>query len=230
MRSEVWIGCLSNFTSCTNFLYIINKYYKIRSWLREMCNWLFPVSFSIRGTNYHSPHGIPIDLLDRLLIITTSPYTEKETRQILKIRWAFFSLFFSPSLTTRVAKTELVLFWSCEEEDVELSDEAQTILTRIGMETSLRYAIHLISTAGVVCRKRKVSSEQMYRRLSLFHWWFILFQKKTLLLTVCVYVFFIVLSLGDRSPGGGHQTGVLSVSGWGQVLSVLEGVSRFFPV
>lgn len=42
---------------------------------------------------------------------------------------------------------------------MELSDEAQTILTRIGMETSLRYAIHLISTAGVVCRKRKVSSQ-----------------------------------------------------------------------
>lgn len=42
--------------------------------------------FRIRGTNYQSPHGIPIDLLDRLLIIATSPYTEKETRQILKIR------------------------------------------------------------------------------------------------------------------------------------------------
>uniref|UniRef100_A0A8D3EBT2 RuvB-like helicase n=1 Tax=Scophthalmus maximus TaxID=52904 RepID=A0A8D3EBT2_SCOMX len=40
----------------------------------------------IRGTNYQSPHGIPIDLLDRLLIIVASPYTEKETRQILKIR------------------------------------------------------------------------------------------------------------------------------------------------
>uniref|UniRef100_A0A3Q4GK31 RuvB-like helicase n=1 Tax=Neolamprologus brichardi TaxID=32507 RepID=A0A3Q4GK31_NEOBR len=40
----------------------------------------------IRGTNYQSPHGIPIDLLDRLLIIATSPYTEKETKQILKIR------------------------------------------------------------------------------------------------------------------------------------------------
>lgn len=48
-----------------------------------------PLSFhfnSIRGTNYQSPHGIPIDMLDRLLIIATTPYTEKETRQILKIR------------------------------------------------------------------------------------------------------------------------------------------------
>ena len=40
----------------------------------------------IRGTQYRSPHGIPIDLLDRLLIISTEPYTEKEIRQILDIR------------------------------------------------------------------------------------------------------------------------------------------------
>uniref|UniRef100_A0A4W3H2S1 RuvB-like helicase n=1 Tax=Callorhinchus milii TaxID=7868 RepID=A0A4W3H2S1_CALMI len=40
----------------------------------------------IRGTSYKSPHGIPIDLLDRLVIISTSPYNEKETKQILKIR------------------------------------------------------------------------------------------------------------------------------------------------
>ncbi|KAJ0004264.1 hypothetical protein NQD34_010478 [Periophthalmus magnuspinnatus] len=99
----------------------------------------------IRGTNYQSPHGIPIDLLDRLLIIATSPYNEKETRQILKIR--------------------------CEEEDVELSEEAHTVLTRIGMETSLRHAIQLISTAGLVCRKRKgteVQVEDIKRVYSLF--------------------------------------------------------------
>jgi len=28
----------------------------------------------IRGTNYLSPHGLPTDLLDRMLIITTDPY------------------------------------------------------------------------------------------------------------------------------------------------------------
>lgn len=48
----------------------------------------------------------------------------------------------------------------CEEEDVELSEEAHTVLTRIGQETSLRYAIQLISTAGLVCRKRRVSLSQ----------------------------------------------------------------------
>ena len=38
-----------------------------------------------------------------------------------------------------------------------MSEEAHTVLTRIGMETSLRYAIQLISTAGLVCRKRRVN-------------------------------------------------------------------------
>lgn len=32
----------------------------------------------IRGTNYLSPHGLPLDLLDRALIITTEPYNERE--------------------------------------------------------------------------------------------------------------------------------------------------------
>lgn len=31
----------------------------------------------IRGTNYRSPHGIPIDLLDRMVIIPTTPYQAK---------------------------------------------------------------------------------------------------------------------------------------------------------
>jgi RuvB-like protein 2 len=44
---------------------------------------------TIRGTNYKSPHGIPIDLLDRLLIIHTKPYNEVEMRHILDIRYCF---------------------------------------------------------------------------------------------------------------------------------------------
>lgn len=59
----------------------------------------------IRGTNYKSPHGIPIDLLDRLLIIPTTPYSEQDVRFILDIR--------------------------CEEEDVEMSEDARELLTKI---------------------------------------------------------------------------------------------------
>lgn len=99
----------------------------------------------IRGTNYQSPHGIPIDLLDRLLIISTSPYNEKETKQILKIR--------------------------CEEEDVDMSEDAYSVLTRIGLETSLRYSIQLITAASLVCKKRKgndVQVDDIKRVYSLF--------------------------------------------------------------
>merc|ERR1719207_116733 len=99
----------------------------------------------IRGTNYKSPHGIPIDLLDRLLIISTAPYTEKEIKHILKIR--------------------------CEEEDVEMADDALTLLTKIGIETSLRYAIQLIIASALVCTKRKgveVEVEDIKRVYTLF--------------------------------------------------------------
>ena len=37
-----------------------------------------------------------------------------------------------------------------------MAEDAITVLTRIGMETSLRYAIQLITAASLVCRKRKV--------------------------------------------------------------------------
>ena len=40
----------------------------------------------IRGTQYKSPHGLPLDLLDRLMIISTTPYSEEEMRKILTIR------------------------------------------------------------------------------------------------------------------------------------------------
>jgi RuvB-like protein 2 len=100
---------------------------------------------TIRGTNYKSPHGIPIDLLDRLLIISTQPYTEDEIRKILDIR--------------------------CQEEDVDMSEGAKHLLTKIGVETSLRYAIHLITAAALACQKRKaktVDLEDINRVYNLF--------------------------------------------------------------
>lgn len=89
----------------------------------------------IRGTNYKSPHGIPIDLLDRLLIIATQPYSEEEIRKILEIR--------------------------CQEEDVEMSEEAKALLTKIAVETSLRYSINLINSSALACLKRKAKSVEM---------------------------------------------------------------------
>ena len=99
----------------------------------------------IRGTNYKSPHGIPIDLLDRLMIISTVAYSEAEIQRILEIR--------------------------CEEEDVEMGKEAMDLLTKIGVETSLRYAIQMITVASLCAIKRKgaeVSVEDIKRVYSLF--------------------------------------------------------------
>lgn len=40
----------------------------------------------IRGTNFKSPHGLPADLLDRVLIISTKPYEPEDIKQIVEIR------------------------------------------------------------------------------------------------------------------------------------------------
>merc|ERR1711943_106852 len=40
---------------------------------------------TIRGTDIVSPHGIPVDLLDRLMIIKTAPYSLEEIMQIMSI-------------------------------------------------------------------------------------------------------------------------------------------------
>jgi RuvB-like protein 2 len=99
----------------------------------------------IRGTDYKSPHGIPIDLLDRLMIIPTTPYSDSEILKILEIR--------------------------CEEEDVEMTKDAIDLLTKIGVETSLRYAIQMITISSLCCKKRKgtiVDIEDIKRVYSLF--------------------------------------------------------------
>jgi len=80
----------------------------------------------IRGTDIEAPHGIPLDLLDRLLIIRTRPYTEDEIREIIKIR--------------------------AREEKVKLSEEALQYLTQLGMKYSLRYAVQLLTPAQEVAK------------------------------------------------------------------------------
>ncbi|GJU50801.1 RuvB-like protein 2 [Tanacetum coccineum] len=38
---------------------------------------------------------------------------------------------------------------------VDISDDAKVLLTKIGVETSLRYATNLITSAALACQKRK---------------------------------------------------------------------------
>lgn len=75
------------------------------------------------GTNdIVSPHGIPLDLIDRLVIIQTSSYRLPEIRQIIKIR--------------------------AQIEGLQLEDDALSTLSAIGSSTTLRYAVQLLTPAS----------------------------------------------------------------------------------
>lgn len=82
----------------------------------------------IRGTDIEAPHGMPLDLLDRLLIIKTSEYTPDEIREIIKIR--------------------------SREEGVDLSADALEELVKLGAERSLRYAVQLLYPARIIAERR----------------------------------------------------------------------------
>lgn len=73
-----------------------------------------------------------MDLLDRSIIIHTAPYNADEIRTILLIR--------------------------ATEEEVELTGDALALLTKIGQETSLRYASNLISVSQQIALKRRSNS------------------------------------------------------------------------
>lgn len=92
----------------------------------------------IRGSedsDAKSPHGIPADLLDRLLIITTTSYSPSEIKTILSLR--------------------------SSEESLNVSPEAMEKLTELGAKISLRYAIQLITTSNLVARKRKSNTVEL---------------------------------------------------------------------
>ncbi len=79
---------------------------------------------TIRGTDVMSPHGIPVDLLDRMLIIRTMPYSLEEMVQIVSIR--------------------------AETEAVEVDPEALAEMGSIGARTSLRYAVQLLTPSRII--------------------------------------------------------------------------------
>lgn len=82
---------------------------------------------TIRGTeDISSSHGIPFDLLDRLLIIKTLPYSRQEIEQIVKLR----------AIT----------------EGLQVEDEALSVLAELGTKTTLRYVIQLLTPGALVAR------------------------------------------------------------------------------
>jgi len=101
---------------------------------------------TIRGTTYRSPHGLPLDFLDRVVIISTQPYSREEISQIIAIR--------------------------AQEEEVDLSPDALALLTKIGQEAGLRYASNIITTSTLISQKRKakeVSLDDVQRSYRLFY-------------------------------------------------------------
>jgi TBP-interacting protein len=100
---------------------------------------------SVRGTDFKAPHGMPLDLLDRLLIIGTKPYTRDEILEILKIR----------------AKAE----------KITVAPEALEYLADIGAQSSLRYAVQLLAPAGEVATSegaKKVTRKHISKVKELF--------------------------------------------------------------
>jgi RuvB-like protein 2 len=100
----------------------------------------------IRGTNYKSPHGLPLDFLDRVVIVSTHPYSHSDIGEILAIR--------------------------AQEEDVDVTPDALALLTKIGSETGLRYGSNLITTSFLLAQKRKaqkVDVRDVERSFKLFY-------------------------------------------------------------
>ncbi|KAF3791951.1 RuvB-like helicase 2 [Nymphaea thermarum] len=85
---------------------------------RGICN--------IRGTDISSPHGIPVDLLDRLTIIRTETYGPAEMIQILAIR--------------------------AQVEELVVDEDSLAYLGEIGQRASLRHAVQLLSPASVIAK------------------------------------------------------------------------------
>ena len=92
-----------------------------------------------------SAHGIPRDLLDRLLIIRTLPYTQEEMAQIVKIR----------------AGTE----------GLQIDDDTLNVLSEMGSRTTLRYAVQLLTPSAITARisgRQNIARDDIKVCLSLF--------------------------------------------------------------
>lgn len=93
-----------------------------------------------------SAHGIPSDLLARLLIVPTHPYTAAEIRTIIQTR---AKLEFASPTAPQMADNPQALKVSAS-----LSPEALEELTVQGESVSLRYALQLLAPASILARAR----------------------------------------------------------------------------
>ncbi|XP_030944828.1 ruvB-like protein 1 [Quercus lobata] len=81
---------------------------------------------NVRGTDMNRPHGIPVDLLDRLVIIRTQTYDVADMIKILALR--------------------------ANVEDLVIDDESLAYLGDIGLQASLRHAVQLLSPSSIMAK------------------------------------------------------------------------------
>eukprot|EP00884_Botryococcus_braunii_P010899 jgi/Botrbrau1/19810/Bobra.0124s0053.1 len=100
----------------------------------------------IRGTDIMSAHGVPMDLLDRLVIIRTLLYTIEEMMQILAIR--------------------------AQVEGIAIDGESLAYLGQIGEQSSLRHAVQLLTPAQTIASsngRASITHDDVKEVHGLFH-------------------------------------------------------------
>jgi RuvB-like protein 1 (pontin 52) len=100
---------------------------------------------TVRGTEVIAPHGVPVDLLDRLMIIRTIPYGLEEIVQIVAIR--------------------------AQIEGIKVEDGAFALLGEIGERSTLRYSVQLLTPSWVLVQtngRDEVTREDIEEIDSLF--------------------------------------------------------------
>mmetsp|Transcript_59934 Transcript_59934/g.98929 ORF Transcript_59934/g.98929 Transcript_59934/m.98929 type:complete len:468 (-) Transcript_59934:131-1534(-) len=100
----------------------------------------------IRGThNIRSPHGVPRDLLDRLIIIRTIPYKINEIKSILEIR-------------SKIEK-------------INIDANALDKLAKHGDHTSLRHSVNLLTPSSILAKadyREEINCEDVQESIDLF--------------------------------------------------------------
>ena len=100
---------------------------------------------TVRGTEDLSPHGIPEDLLDRLLVICTKQYGKRELMEIINTR--------------------------ANNENVGLTEEALLALADLAIETSLRFALQMLVPTSLIAKshgRNEIHSDDVKEGRELF--------------------------------------------------------------
>ncbi|XP_041349852.1 ruvB-like 1 [Gigantopelta aegis] len=81
----------------------------------------------IKGTDdIVAPHGMPLDLLDRVMIVRTLPYSQEEMVQIINIR--------------------------SQTESIQIDEDALQHLGQIGVKSTLRYSVQLLTPSNILAK------------------------------------------------------------------------------